>query len=311
MIHYLKHNEIDKRLWDQCVLDSVNSRIYALSWYLGLVCPGWDALVEDEYASVFPLTWNRKAGIHYLFQPFFAQQLGLFSREYPTVHKLAEFIDALPSKFRFVEIHLNSLNRTDGLPYPQKFRVNHELEMGLPYDKLLANYAQNTRRNLKKAVDGGITLQTEVGAGELVDMFRDNFGKKEGKLKPRHYDIMQEIILYGQQTGRGYTLGAGPKEGALSAAAFFVQEPSRAYFLFAASAPAARENGAMFVLVDAFIRDHAGQSVTLDFEGGNVPGPGRFYKSFGALETNYPLLEINRLPRIIDRALHVKRKFRK
>jgi len=311
MIHYLHHNEIDKRLWDACVLESVNSRAYALSWYLDLVCPGWDALVEDDYASVFPLTWNRKLGIHYLFQPFFAQQLGLFSREFPTVGKVKAFIDALPSKFRFVEIHLNSLNPLEGLPFPQKFRANHELALTVPYTKLLESYAQNTRRNLKKAMDGGIAIQTETGPGALVAMFRDNFGKKEGKLKSRHYDIMEKIIAYGHQSGTGYILGAHAKDGTLSSAAFFLQGISRAYFLFAASVPASRENGAMFFLVDKFIRDHAGEAVTLDFEGGNDPGLGRFYKSFGARETKYPLLEINRLPWVFNQALHFKRKFGK
>jgi len=309
MIHYLRHNEIDQPLWDACVLESVNSRVYALSWYLDLVSPGWEALVEDDYASVFPLTWNRKLGIRYLFQPFFAQQMGLFSRDFPTIMKLKAFIDALPSKFRFVEIHLNSLNSLEGLAFSQKFRANHELALNFPYAKLQESYAQNTRRNLKKAGLEGITVQTETSPGALVAMFRDNFGKKEGKLKSRHYDIMEKIIIHGHQSGTGYILGAHARDGALSSAAFFLQGISRAYFLFAASVAASRDNGAMFFLIDKFIRDHAGEAVTLDFEGGNDPGLGRFYKSFGACETKYPLLEINRLPWVFNQALHFKRKF--
>ena len=66
MIHYLKHHRIDKARWDRCISKAVNSRVYACSWYLDLVCPGWEALVEEDYTSVFPLT-SRWKGIYYLY----------------------------------------------------------------------------------------------------------------------------------------------------------------------------------------------------------------------------------------------------
>lgn len=81
MITYLTHNQIDKQRWDDCIKQSPNGNVYALSWYLDIVHPRWEALVEDDYVSVMPLTGNRKCGISYPFQPFFVQQLGVFSKE--------------------------------------------------------------------------------------------------------------------------------------------------------------------------------------------------------------------------------------
>ena len=66
--------------------------------------------------------------------------------------------------------------------------------------------------------------------------------------------------------------------------------------LFAATDYSTRENGSMFLLLDAFIREHANQPLLLDFEGGNDPNLGRFYKSFGARETTYPFIRISRIP---------------
>jgi hypothetical protein len=60
---------------------SFNGIVYAYSWYLDIVSPGWDALVKDDYKSVMPLTWRKKYGIKYLYQPFFTQQLGVFSSD--------------------------------------------------------------------------------------------------------------------------------------------------------------------------------------------------------------------------------------
>lgn len=80
-IRYLKHNEIDKIKWDHTIKNSFNHLPYAYSWYLDCVCPNWHALVTENYEFVFPITLRRKAGVKYLYQPYFTQQLGLFSVE--------------------------------------------------------------------------------------------------------------------------------------------------------------------------------------------------------------------------------------
>ena len=63
MIQYLKHNEIDKKKWNDCIDHSVNNLIYSYSWYLDIVCPNWNALLEDDYTSIMPLTAGKKYGI--------------------------------------------------------------------------------------------------------------------------------------------------------------------------------------------------------------------------------------------------------
>ncbi|MCX6283824.1 MAG: hypothetical protein NTW31_06290 [Bacteroidetes bacterium] len=96
MISYLKHNEIDRARWDGCISRSLNRRVYAFSWYLDIVAPAWEALVSDDYLSVFPLTPGRKAGVCYLFQPFFTQQLGLFSSNPIGEENAEKFMSSIP-----------------------------------------------------------------------------------------------------------------------------------------------------------------------------------------------------------------------
>jgi hypothetical protein len=311
MINYLTHNQVDKSRWDDCIGRSQNRRVYAFSWYLDLVCPGWDALVQDDYASVFPLTHNRKWMISYLFQPYFAQQLGVFSSDTIQESLVAGYIRAIPRRYRFVDIQLNSMNRCDGGDGEKILRMNYECDLAAPYEELVGRYPENTRRNIGKANKAGITLNRTTGVDELISLFRDNFGKKEGKLKDCHYAALRQIILHGLNSKAGYILGAGAKEGPLSASAFFLFDHTRVYFLFAASSPEARTNGAMFLLIDRFIAENAGTGLLLDFEGGNDPNLGRFYKSFGALEVPYQGLRINRLPRVAESLLYFVRKLRK
>ena len=310
MINYLYHTSIDKHRWDDCISRSLNRKVYAFSWYLDFVCPGWDALVEDDYTSVFPLTHNRKCGINYLFQPYFAQQLGIFSINSLTKEHVSCFIQAIPLKFKFVEIQLNSMNNFEKGDDGTTLRVNYELNIAPEYGELSKRFAQNTRRNIRKSKELNVKPNSKAGVDELIELFHENFGRKEGKLQTRHYQTLRKLILHCQNHNLGYILGAFDKTGILSAAAFFMIDNLHVYFLFAASALLARENGAMFSLIDHFLSENAGKYRVLDFEGGNDPNLGRFYKSFGAEEVSYPALSINRLPKVVNGLLYFARKCR-
>ncbi len=296
MIFYLTHKQIDKTKWDRCIHDSVNSLVYGFSWYLDLVSPGWDALIEDDYRSVFPLTHKRQAGISYLAQPFFTQQLGVFTTNLLSQELVTRFLDAIPARFKLVEIHLNGFNKVDPKQFEVSSRKNHELELIYPYNEISGRYSQNTRRNLKKAVEAKVLVSRKVSADELISLFRKNYGKQEGKLNYRNYISIEKIIEHCIKQASGILIGAGNREGELDAGAFFLKDRTRFILLLAASDYNTRNNGAMFLLLDTFIREHASQPVMLDFEGGNDPNLGRFYKSFGARETTYPFVRISRIP---------------
>ena len=111
MIRCLENKAIDKPKWDALIAECGN--IYAYSWYLDIAHPGWDALVDDDYQAVMPLTGGKKFGVNYLFQPFFVQQLGVFSKTPMTEGKLNDFLDAIPDKYRFCELRLNESNTLD------------------------------------------------------------------------------------------------------------------------------------------------------------------------------------------------------
>jgi hypothetical protein len=309
MIKYLRHREIDKSKWDHCISGSVNGIIYAYSWYLDIVSPGWEALAEEDYSSVFPLTWNWKSGILYLFQPYFAQQLGVFTRDHLTEKRVHEFLAAIPEKFRYAEIYLNSFNKADPQAYQVKPRVNLELDLINTYENLRKNYDQNARRNLKKSFESGITIQKKVEPDELITLFRNNYGKKEKNLKFKQYDTLRRLMIHCLKQRTGVITGVRSGDGNLCAAVFFLTDRSRIIYHFAASDTTARENGAMFMLVDSMIKDHAGQACVLDFEGSNDHNVARFYRSFGAVECNYFLITMDRLPWLLQKVLNLKKRF--
>jgi len=295
LIFYFLNNEIDKDKWDQAVHRSFNGNVYALSWYLDIVHKGWDALVEDDYVRIMPLTGNRKFGIDYLFQPFFAQQLGIFSTEILNQDIINEFIAAIPPKYRFVQINLNIHNQLQPGNWVLIPNKNYLLDLIARYPKLYSRYSTNTKRNLKKARNAALTVTKGLKPGVLTDMFRQNKGKEIKHWKEEHYKRLQRIMYQAVYKGMGEAYGVYTEHNELCAGAFFLKDHQHLIFLFSASTSTARKNGAMTLLLDTVIQEFAESTLVLDFEGSNEPGLARFYQGFGSQEVIYYRLEINRL----------------
>jgi len=79
MIHYVKREDLMVAKYNDCIENSIQSRIYAFSWYLDIVADNWDVLVLNDYEAVMPVPFRRKFRINYVYPPFWLLELGLFS----------------------------------------------------------------------------------------------------------------------------------------------------------------------------------------------------------------------------------------
>jgi hypothetical protein len=299
MIVYLAHKDIDKTKWDLCIQESYNGLIYAYSWFLDLVSEKWDGLVENDYERVFPLTWKKKASIYYLHQPFFTQQLGIFSRSPLDEETIDRFVEAIPARFRLIEISLNSHNKLSGKGFITRNNLNHELTLIENYEQIAAGYSENTVRSIKKAIKERLSVQAEVKPDLVVDMFRKNRGRYIHTLKDSDYQRFRRLVYTCLYKGKAQVWGAYSPENELCAGIIFLFSHNRAVFLFSGLSDYGRMHGAMPFLIDAFIQEYAQTYLTLDFEGSNDPDLARFYRSFGSREVTYPFITKNRLPRLI------------
>jgi hypothetical protein len=296
MIKYLRHEEIDKAKWDDCIRNAVNGLEYAQSWYLDIVAEEWEALIEDDYQRVMPLVGRTKRGISYLFQPVFTQQLGVFSQSILSEDIVTHFLSQIPSKYKFVEINLNSLNKVDKKQFNISSFLNHELDLIHRYEYLYKNYSTNLKRNLKKAKKAGLILQKNIKPEEIIALFKNNRGKTISGLTDGDYLKMQRVAYAGIYKGLIQTVGAYTPHNELCGGAIFLRSGKKMVFLFSGISEEGRSASALPFLLDAFIQEHVNKHITLDFEGSNDPKLARFYKSFGSKECYYPHLKINRLP---------------
>lgn len=311
MIRYETHQNIDKTKWDECISNSYNGIIYAYSWYLDLVCPEWDALIEGDYQKIFPLTWRKKSGIFYLYQPCFTQQLGVFSPEFLTSKDTESFLKSIPAKFLYAEINLNIFNKTESLPFRFTPHKTHLLDLIESYDTIAANYSTNLKRNIKTAQKSGISIRDNIPIKQIIDLFIKNKGEKISTLGSKEYSILETLFERCYQDNMAVSLGAFDKDNHLYAGAIFIASHSKVIFLFSGTSKTAKNTGALHLLIDHFIQTNAQRNLTLDFEGSDNKNLARFYRSFGARECTYMMYIKNDLPWIVSEGVKFIKRLRK
>ena len=140
MIKYLKHNYIDRKKYDQCILMDNSKLIYGLSWYLDLICPSWDVLVLNDYDAVWPLPVNSKYGIKYFYRPFAAQQLGIFSKTKIDNKTRDEFLIQVQKNSSFADVFANEGQSFSAPNVEQTSHLNYVLNISKSYQKIYEKY---------------------------------------------------------------------------------------------------------------------------------------------------------------------------
>lgn len=285
-ITYLRHHQIDKTKWDECIDRSDNGLVYALSIYLDHMSPGWEALILEDYKAVFPLPCRKKWGIRYICQPTLVAQLGLFGNAV-TMELTNDFLDAIPASFRYIDLPLNHASHSDrDFAYRRK---NLVLTLQKSHADIYGVYSKNVKRNILKAERQDCVIDKTIAVKDVVLFAKAHIHDSKG--------LLSFSRLYGSFLRQHKAVCYGVREkDKLIAAATFLFYKNRAYYIMAGNHEESRSRGASHFLVDHFIRDYASSEYLLDFEGSDVEGVAQFYAGFGAVDEPYTAIRWNRLP---------------
>ena len=300
MIRYIAHNQIDTQRWDECISQSPDGLVYAWSWYLDVVHPGWEALVEDDYEAVMPLTGGKKFGINYLFQPFFTQKFGVFGKKEVSKEKIEEFLAAIPEKFKFAEFRINK-----STTYQVENHHNIELDLSEKYEVLAENYNSNTKRDLAKAKKEKLQIIENAEPLAIIELFRKNRGKKIEKWGDKEYNRLLNLVEAAKKHDSCLVLGSQNADNQLVTGAFFMISHKKIVFLFSGADESNKELHGLTFLLDFVIEKYSGTDYILDFEGSDNEGLARFYKGFGGKEIFYSEVKFNKLNKISNFALKI------
>jgi hypothetical protein len=284
MIRLLKHHEIDKKHWDAIIENSHNRIVYAQSWYLDIVSPGWNALVTDDYTHLMPLPVKYKLCLPYLIQPKFTQQLGIFSGKNIEPSLVRSFIALVRRKYLWYDINLNCSNHCKDLKNVS-FQDNYELDVHHEYDILWKNFNQNTQRNIKKSSILEFYIENTVLSSEFIGnylMYSKIKPDKTGEIQFRKL-VDQSIHL---NLGKVYLVKDSLHR--IVAGAYFLHQFNRIIYMASFTTEKGRDESAMFYLIHQMIKLHANKKLILDFEGSTIPGIADFFRGFGGNCIPYP-----------------------
>ena len=296
----LTRHRIDETRWDACVEKSPHRQVYALSWYMDAVCPGWEGWVwpgaEGSYQAVMPVPVRRKGFFRYVAQPPFTQQLGWFGT-LPATQTPAVVAAQLTRAFRLVAYALH-----EALPPPPSeggrrvvVRQTAHLRLDQSHADICRGYNKGIRSNLRVARRAGLTVAEAPDAlPDLVALFCREKGQV---VRAGEWPKLFRLAAAARQRGAAVLYVARSPDGSLQAGALFITYHDRVIYLFGVSAPSGRDNGGMTLLIDHCLRLHAAKHYRIfDFEGSRLPGVARFFSGFGVKWVSFGHVTSARLP---------------
>ncbi len=304
-IYYLQNSEIDKAQWDGLVTASEQGQVYALSWYLDIVAPSWDAVVElDEsgrYTAVMPVPWRKKLGIRYVQQPLYCQQLGVYAQyQHIPATIYQQFWNQIQQRFKYVlDYQFNTDNQLP-LSLVQEHTYTLYLNLNKPYSAIANFYTRDRKLNLKRAEKASMQLVPSQDIEPLINFFKTETADRiYGGVSEDAYDLLRKLYMALENRGLSELYYTVDSEDRKNAGCLFIVWRNRIVYIYNASAAHGRKKNGRTLILDHIIQKYAEQDFILDFESPDDQEPDivHFYRSFGCSTMPIAVLKYNRLPK--------------
>ena len=298
MIKYLENNKIDKSKWDTCINRSADASIFVYSWYLDVVCDNWSALILNDYEAVFPIAIKSKYKLHYAYQPFYSRYFGVYKEGVISKELVKLFLDAVPEKIKYFEFCLHESNTIQNKKLEITERKFQMLNINNTYEAIQKGYSENTRRSIKKSIKAELKIRPDIEPEKIVDLFKSTKGVDLEIFTNKDYKNLIKLMntCLDKKKGQSIAIYYGKE---LCAAAFFMFSNNKFTYLKSGITEQGKAKGAMYLLIDYFIREHCGNKYTFDFGGSSIESVANFYKKFGAKDFVYLQIKKNNLPAVV------------
>lgn len=287
MIRYLHRSELSLEKYDAVVHNAPETRLYGMSWYLDIVADDWGAFIYGNYEAVMPVPFmkalkyfNRKR----ILQPFLCQQLGMFSTiDEPAIFDafLTEFLNKQPVHYQF--------NASNPISAVLTTKVNFELALHRPYKTIRSEFRKDRKYRINQAKKIGLTCISPMENSMIIEIAKEHYSIKT--YSKTFFTTLDNLVTEVVKRDCGFLLYVLLNDEVVGAALFLKSE-NRITYLFSAFTAKGREVQASSFLLNEVIESYAGNQLILDFEGSSIPSIASFFRSFGAQEKPYPVLQL-------------------
>ncbi len=130
-------------------------------------------------------------------------------------------------------------------------------------------------------------LKKNIPIEDVIQLSKEQ-AKNFSTIEEKIIRISQQLFEFLKEKNMAVTYGVySPQDKLVASCAYFFSH-NRAYYILVGNHPDGKTSGASHLMIDEFIKEHAGENLILDFEGSNIPSLAFFYKSFGSVLEKYP-----------------------
>ena len=277
--------------YDTCISASPNGLVYAISWYMDIVCPDWEILATGDYSAVMPLPVTRSLGRVILRQPDYAWQLGIFSTRIPSPEVIRHFLHSIPSGYRLKKLCLSKFNIVPS--DKARFQNSAELDLIRPYGVIRSRFGPSMKTRLDLAAENSLSYVANVSVHDML-MFAyklDRFNRH--RLNPGEISKLRLIATNAIRFRAGQIGAAYDSHNNLCATILFITFRGRASILHASASSEGMASGGIEYLIDRFIEMNAEQNLVLCVDNPSDRNLMNILKSCGSGISQYPC--INRI----------------
>jgi hypothetical protein len=268
MIVYHKNNEIDRVQWDNCVRNTQGAKPYAYSWYLDIMAPGWEALVDDDYDSVFPVPGFRRFGFQYVATPPFLQQLGAYSPDKPSSETIVEFLEFMPDFYKHIDLCVGQNIQHNG--YRVTEMTNYELDLSKPYDKLWENFSPQCKKIIENCAKKKPELVTDITPDEIIDQIILASIKKIRGIRIHDYQRLKILMNFCLKNKKGILTGVRSSKKRLIFGVFIIETHGNKTLAFMLNTPESITKRIGYFVINELIRTYSSSRAILDFAGASI-----------------------------------------
>lgn len=301
-VQLLRANAIDPVEWDTFVGASPQGNIYHLHTYLDNLLADWQAIVVrdgDGLLAAFPFASRRKWGLHYVLQPYFAQYLGILLRnKYDSVYKNLEahkkaiqlIHNSLPREIRYIDLYFAPEFQYDlpllWLGWTLRPRYTYWVDIAQGYEAFLQGAASHVRREIKKAEQAGLRVETADNPEAVVEILKKAKPEAVRSIEPRYFTALCRNAHHYFAAGKSVCLLGYDGDRAIAGIIYFFHGEKMIYYQ-GSTLPEYKNSGIMSYIIAESVRRFGAAYRYLDFDGSMIEPIERFFRGFGAYPVRY------------------------
>lgn len=270
----IHQEDIDKERWDKLVLSDQGASIYCQSVFLDSLAENWSLLIDDNYSCGLPIPFTVRLGVKGIYTPNFIRTVdwvGLTENNRLETISKAESI--LKKNFKLASLRMlgNHFSRS-----------NSEWV----FQELVGEIKLNSqaKRSCKKFQKSDFIIE-RVELNDVLSIVSEELMDKVASL--RIIDIERfESFLHAYPKAQMHVFGTKKKDEILGGL-IFIEWKNTFHYVKGGARKEAKDQGAMYAMMEFAINHALSQGMKIDFGGSNVKGVQQFNAAFGGVDVPY------------------------